>query len=42
MGALLRKDLESRIADVLRENKSKDSEKNRLNNQLLAELKRME
>lgn len=42
MGVLLRKDLESRVADVLKENKSKEAERSRLNNQLLADLKRME
>lgn len=42
MGALLRKDLESRVADILKENKAKEAERGRLNNQLLNDLKRME
>jgi hypothetical protein len=42
LGVLSRKDLELRIADLLKENKVKDSEKSRLHNQLLAEMKRMD
>ena len=42
LGVLLRKDLEGRVADVLKENKAKESERSRLSNQLLADLKRME